>query len=55
MYYMYFDIKPPCSHFFLASVPGGKRSSGLCKTSTKTDNSDWTRGCSWSSSSDTMS
>lgn len=51
----YLQMKPPLSHFRLASVFSGKSSSGLCRTSTSTDSSAWTRGRSRSSSADTMS
>ena len=49
------DMKPPLSHLRLAAVFAGKSSSGLCKTSTRTDNSACTRGFNWSSNNDTMS
>lgn len=48
-------MKPPLSHFLRGSVFSGKSSSGRCNTSTRTDNSAWTRGCNLSSSADTMS
>lgn len=53
--YPYRDMNPPLSHFFLASVPGGKSNSGRCRTSTRTDNSAWTNGRSWPSSNITIS
>lgn len=51
----YLEMKPPFSHCFLASVSIGKSNSGRCKISTKTDNSAWTNGCSWSSKTATIS
>lgn len=51
----YLQMKPPLSHFLLASVFSGKSSSGLCRTSTSTDNSAWTRGRNRSSNADTIS
>lgn len=49
------QMKPPLSHFLLASVFSGNSSSGLWRTSTSTDNSAWTRGLRRSSRADTMS
>lgn len=49
----YFDINAP--HLILASLPSGKRSSGLCSTSTSTENSACIMGVNCCSKADTTS
>lgn len=51
----YLDMKPPLSHLRRASVASGKSNSGRWRTSTRTDNSAWTKGFNWSSSKATIS
>lgn len=51
----YLQMKPPLSHFLLASVFSGKSNSGLWSTSTSTESSACTRGRRRSSSAETMS
>ena len=51
----YLETKPPDLDLCQASDCWGNINSGRYSTSPSTDNSDWTRGRSWSSSSETIS